>query len=476
MVFSPRAARDEALQSLRYFEATQESDGHWAQNQWVDGTRNWKSIQMDETALPILLLNQLRREGVISDQSLFRYWPMVRSALGFLLRNGPSTLEDRWENARGFTPFTLAVSISAAVVAAEIAEICGEPALGDLFRDTADAWNDSLERWTYVENTELAHQLGVAGYYLRIAPLGPHGNPSKYNGTAEPHHKRPSDASGFSPAAIVSPDALAYVRFGLRSPDDPRIVNTIKVIDALLKVETPSGPAWHRYNHDGYGEKSNGSPFDYSRGIGRAWPLLTGERAHYELAAGRKGEAERLLAVMAAFANDTGMLPEQVWDSASIPERDLCFGKPTGSAMPLAWAHAEYLKLRRSLEDNRVFDMPAQTERRYLVEKTVSRVVIWRACAHPRWFRQARLCESKRCNRCWCVFQPQAAIPASCPCVTRDSACTSPMSRQHICRLAAKFVAASSRSDIHRFIEVTKNEAGQCLDGCLGVGTLGAQY
>ena len=64
-------------------------------------------------------------------------------------------------------------------------------------------------------------------------------------------------------------------------------MNTVKVIDALLKVETPRGPAWHRYNGDGYGEHDDGSPFD-GTGVGRAWPLLTGERAHYELAAGRR--------------------------------------------------------------------------------------------------------------------------------------------------------------------------------------------
>ena len=85
---------------------------------------------------------------------------------------------------------------------------------------------------------------------------------------------------------MVSLDALAFVRFGLRAPDDPRIVNTVKVIDATLKVDTPRGPAWHRYQGDGYGEHADGGPFD-GTGIGRAWPLLTGERAHYELAAGR---------------------------------------------------------------------------------------------------------------------------------------------------------------------------------------------
>ena len=63
------------------------------------------------------------------------------------------------------------------------------------------------------------------------------------------------------------------MRFGLRAPDDPRILNTIKVIDALLRVKLPQGPCWYRYNGDGYGLHEDGSPFDGlgSDGPGRCW-------------------------------------------------------------------------------------------------------------------------------------------------------------------------------------------------------------
>jgi glucoamylase len=135
------------------------------------------------------------------------------------------------------------------------------------------------------------------------------------------------------------------------------------VIDALLKVDTPGGPAWHRYNQDGYGEHEDGDAFD-GTGVGRIWPLLTGERAHYELAAGRAEEARGLLRVMESFASDGGLLPEQVWDAPDIPARELYFGRPSGSAMPLVWAHAEHVKLLRSLRDGRVFDLPPQTVQR----------------------------------------------------------------------------------------------------------------
>ena len=148
-------------------------------------------------------------------------------------------------------------------------------------------------------------------------------------------------------------------------------------MDALLRVDTPDGPAWRRYTADGYGEKEDGGPFD-GTGIGRAWPLLTGERGHYELAGGNFQEAARLLKALEKFANETGLIPEQVWDSGDIPERELVYGRPSGSAMPLVWAHAEYLKLRRSIQDKRIFDMPSQTVQRYLVDKIESRLTIWR--------------------------------------------------------------------------------------------------
>jgi glucoamylase len=177
--------------------------------------------------------------------------------------------------------------------------------------ETADAWHASLDYWTYVRDRRLARRVGIAGYYLRVAPADNHGEPAKHDTDLELWY-RPAVEREQPPARIVSPDALAYVRFGLRAPDDPRIVDTVKVIDATLKVETPRGPAWHRYNHDGYGEKTDGSPFDGKRGPGRAWPLLTGERAHYELAAGRREEAGRLLRAVEAFAGDGGLILEQV--------------------------------------------------------------------------------------------------------------------------------------------------------------------
>ena len=370
-------ARPDALRILRYLQATQDADGHWPQNQLVDGSKVWDSIQMGETALPVLLVDLLLREGAIPAEDLGSYWPMVRSAVAYILRVGPASEEDRWEDSRGFTPYTLSALISALLVASELAGAHGEPGVATYLRESADAWHANIDFWTYVEGTELAGEIGVRGYYIRIAPPDDRGEPAKYDGALKFWYM-PDGEKDQAPARIVSPDALAYVRFGLRAADDPRIVDTVKVIDAINKVDLPQGPCWHRYNHDGYGEKRDGSPFDDKQGIGRAWPLLTGERGHFELAAGHPDEAARMLRAMAGFANEGGMIPEQVWDSAAIPEKGLHPGRPSGSSMPLAWAHAEYLKLRRSLADGRAFDTPPQTTQRYLVEKVESPFMIWR--------------------------------------------------------------------------------------------------
>jgi glucoamylase len=369
-------AQADARRVLNYLQVTQEADGHWSQNMWLDGTPYWGGVQMDETAFPILLVDLARREGVLEPGDVARLWPMVRRAAGFLVRDGPVTQQDRWEEDPGYSPFTLAVEIAALLAAADLADLNEEPVIAVYLRETADAWNASIEYWTYVTGTDLAGQVGVEGYYVRIAPPETSEAASPAAGFVPIKNRPPGQ--GAEPAAhLVSPDALALVRFGLRAPDHPRILNTVKVIDNLLKVETPYGPAWRRYNDDGYGEHEDGAPFD-SSGVGRAWPLLTGERAHYELAAGRRQEAERLLRTLEAFANEGGMFPEQIWDAPDLPERELFFGKASGSAMPLVWAHAEYVKLCRSLREGRVFDMPPQPVQRYQVEGTGSPYALWR--------------------------------------------------------------------------------------------------
>lgn len=372
-------AYDEVVRVVRYLRAVQEDDGSWPQNCWLDGTPYWHGVQLDECAFPILLLEMAWRDGAVPRPILPAYWSMVARAAGFVIRMGPQTNQDRWEENAGYTPFTLAVQIAALLAAADLAEACDIEGVADFLRDTADAWNDQIEDWIYVTDTSLAREVGVAGYYIRIAPEVPGEARAELRGTVEVRN-RFAGACDVATDELISTDALALVRFGLRAADDPRMVDTVKVIDHVLKVDLPYGPGWRRYNGDGYGEHEDGSAYD-GTGIGRVWPLLAAERAHYELAAGRRGEAEHLLSVMESGASPGKLLPEQVWDSAPIPALELEPGKPSGSAMPLVWAHAEHIKLLRSLTDGAVFDRPPQPVRRYLREKRKARCRQWR----PDW-------------------------------------------------------------------------------------------
>ncbi|HJV65183.1 MAG TPA: glucan 1,4-alpha-glucosidase [Geomonas sp.] len=369
-------AQAEVGRVLRYLQATQEADGHWAQNMWLDGMPYWNGIQMDETALPVLLVDLARREGALDDELLARFWPMVRQAVSYLVCNGPVSPQDRWEEDPGYSPFTVAAEIAALLAAAEMAELQGEPPVAAYLRETADVWNACIDRWMFVTGGDWCERYQVSGYYVRITPVDPVESAFRFQERVVVKNVVKGEES-MQASHLVSPDALALVRFGLREADDPRITDSLKVIDALLRFETAKGPLWHRYNDDGYGEHADGEPFD-GTGIGRAWPLLTGERGHYELAAGRTAEARRLQRAMEEYASPEGLIPEQIWDAADLPERELFQGRPSGSAMPLVWAHAEYLKLLRSLYDGRVFDLPPQTVQRYLKEKAAAPFLVWR--------------------------------------------------------------------------------------------------
>lgn len=364
---------ESARRILFYLISTQEADGHWPQNMWLDGKPYWSGIQIDETAFPILLADQLRRSGQLGETNP---WPMIRLASEFILKNGPVTSQDRWEEDGGYSPFTLAVEIAALLAAADFAAENGEKNMAKYLIETADSWNSMIERWTYVGDNDTSRKFGIDGYYIRIAPPEEAESSSPATGFV-PIKNRPPGQSYGKATHIISPDALALVRFGLRSAADKRITDTVRIIDAMLRTDVKTGVVWHRYNGDGYGEHRDGKPFD-GTGIGRGWPLLAGERAHYEIARGNPEAAEFLRRVIENQTSDGMMIPEQVWDSDDIPKKGLYNGKPSGSAMPLVWAHAEYLKLLRSLHDGKIFDMPPQPVERYQNKSTTSRIFIWK--------------------------------------------------------------------------------------------------
>lgn len=361
-----------ARRALFYLECTQDADGHWPQNMWLDGTQHWKSAEADETALPILLADALRRAGELHNH---HPWPLIQKAAAYLVCNGPAAQEDRWEALPGYTTFTMAVEIAALLAAADFADRNEKQDIAEFLRQTADAWNEAVDEFTYVTNTTLAERYGVAGYYVRIMPPTAISRAPLHTLTIR-LTDHPKKKQQYRAVDIVSPDALALVRFGLRAPDDPRILNTVKVVDATLKVETSTGAAWRRFTDDGYGEHVDGSPFR-KMGVGRGWPLLAGERAHYELDRGDSRTAEELRQTIGRQTSECGLIPEQIWDAPDIPEHHLFNGHPTGSGMPLVWAHAEYIQLLRSLRDGRVWSKPPQTYERYVKQNTAARFQIW---------------------------------------------------------------------------------------------------
>jgi glucoamylase len=355
----------DAARTLAYLIGTQAEDGSWAQNYFPDGRGYWTGNQLDEVALPVLLACKLKSVGALSITVPVE--TMIRKAIAHIVRSGPASDQDRWEENAGISPFTLTVSICALVAAAEF---FGEEE-HDYLLSLADSWNERIEAWTYVTNGPYCGPAGVSGYYVRLAPLAAKG------GLEGKVLVRNRDAGDGLVAAgdLVGLEFLYYVRAGLRAADDPRIVATVKVIDRFLKVDTPSGPSYHRYNGDGYGENVDGSAFDGS-GVGRLWPLLTGERGHYAVCAGEDGKP--WLEAMVKMTGPGGLLPEQIWDSDPIPGLGLYPGKPSGSAMPLVWAHAEFLKLLAADANKRPAELLDAVESRYGRAIPTARVWHWR--------------------------------------------------------------------------------------------------
>ncbi|WP_345933721.1 glycoside hydrolase family 15 protein [Granulicella sp. WH15] len=354
--------------ALVYLACTQRPDGSFAQNFWVNGEPYWSGIQLDEVAFPIILAWRLWKQNGLGDFNIF---PFVVNAAAFLIRYAPVTQQERWEENAGYSPSTLATVIAGLLCAADIMRAHQAKEMADFMETYADWIEAHLDEWTTTEDGILLE--GVKRHYMRIRPPAP-GEPF-YNDQVAPGHIRLSNREAgerneFDAREVIDAGFLELVRYGIRRADDPLIVDSLKVVDSCLKYTTPYGDAWRRYNHDGYGQKKDGSNYDGS-GQGRCWPLLGGERAHYELAAGR--DVKSFIKAYESFASVGGMFPEQVWDHDDMPAEGLFYGKSAGSAQPLVWAHAEYLKLLRSVSDGKIFDQVSVVAERYLAEKRTFR-------------------------------------------------------------------------------------------------------
>jgi glucoamylase len=364
-----------ALRALIYLACAQRPDGGFPQNFWIDGRPYWNGIQLDEVSFPIMLAWRLHKHGALKD---FDPYHMVLRAAYFLVDNGPPTPQERWEENSGYSPSTLAANIAGLICAACFARDRGDLATAQFLEEYADFLEAQIETWTVTNQGFLVP--GIKRHYVRINPIDvgdPDADENLEGKRVHIQNRPPGAQAEFPVAEIVDGGFLELVRYGIRKAGDSLMEDSLRVIDTVLKTDFPAGPCWRRYTHDGYGQRDNGGPF-LGWGRGRPWPLLTGERGHYELAAGRDPTA--YLKAMELFANSTQLLPEQIWDQPDLPRRLLKFGGQTGSATPLMWAHAEYIKLLRSTSDGKVFDTIPEVCDRYLKRgRKPSRLRVWKS-------------------------------------------------------------------------------------------------
>jgi glucoamylase len=370
------------LRSLIYLSTSQLEDGSFPQNFWIDGQTYWRGIQLDEVGLPIILAWRMHKLNALES---FDPYQMVIRAASFILKMGPATEQDRWEEAGGYSPATIAIEISAMICAGQFARSRGDNETASYLEEYADFLESKVDELTCTTMGSLVP--GITRHYIRINPVDIN-NPVQGEDPNEAvltlANQPPNGRYEYPARDIVDAGFLELVRYGIRSPNDPLIVDSIRVVDAVLKTETPFGPSWHRYNFDGYGQKDDGSPYD-GWGRGRLWPLLTAERGHYELRAGH--DVKSYIQTMEKFASATAHLPEQVWDAEDIPQAHMRFGRSTGAVKPLVWAHSEYIKLLRSANDGIVFDSLPELEERYLrksVRRSIERrLEIWKHRRQP---------------------------------------------------------------------------------------------
>ncbi|HEX3720033.1 MAG TPA: glycoside hydrolase family 15 protein [Verrucomicrobiae bacterium] len=354
------------LRAQIWLAVIQRPDGSFPQNSWIDGRMYWPGLQLDEIAAPVLLAWRLRREGVQMGQCDLH--PTICRAMAYLILQGPVTTQERWEENSGYSPSTLAAVIAGMVCAGDFAQNEEDKAFLLAYADWLAA---HLEEWTVTTQGELVE--GFPRHYIRINPADPN-NPDPH---ADPNTTmiQVANGGGYHPARnVVGGDFLQLVRFGIRAANDPVVLSSIEVIDRVLKRDLPQGPCWRRYNHDGYGQKDDGAAFD-GTGVGRSWPIMTGERGHYELAAGR--DPMPYIQAIEKFANVGGMITEQLWDDDDLPDGKMKRGQPTGAAMPLCWSHAEYLSLVRSRHDGVCYDRIEPAYQRYVANPVPSTHDIW---------------------------------------------------------------------------------------------------
>ncbi len=349
--------------TLFLFERQQLPDGSMPRNSLVNGKTAPDSFgtQLDEVAYPILMAYQLG----LTDPSL--YANHVKPAANYLVAHGPASGSERWEEQAGYSPSTIAAEIAGLVAAGELARANGDTAAASIWLGVADDWQRSIKGWTVTTNGPLADH----PYFIRLSKTGDPNAAISYGvGNGGPT---------LDQRAVIDAGFLELVRLGALPAADRDIVASLPVVDATIESITPSGPGWHRYNGDGYGDRaSDGRPWAPSgQGTGHLWPVLSAERAEQALAAGDAATAASLLQGMQAFASGVGLIPEQDWElpdlaasafgtDPTIASIGFQNGDAAGSASPLTWSAASFVRLAADLVAGRNVALPAATHARYV--------------------------------------------------------------------------------------------------------------
>jgi glucoamylase len=356
--------RATARATVRFlFERQQLPDGAMPRNSLVNGrpAPDTFGVQLDEVTYPILMAWQVG----LTDGAFYR--DHLKRAADFAISHGPSFGSERWEEQGGFSPSTIAAEIAGLIAAADIAERNGDRAAARTYRGVADDFQRSVKGWTVTSNGPNSPD----PYFIRLSKTGDPNAAISYNvGNGGPT---------LDQREVIDAGFLELPRLGLLPADDPDVLRSLQVVDAAIRRDTASGPGWHRYNGDGYGDRdSDGRPWaPTGQGSGHLWPVLAGERAEHHLALGDAATAAGLADSMRRFASGFGLIPEQGWENPDLPPSpfgtppqvaSIGFqnGKPVGSSSPLTWSAAQFVRLVRDLAAGRLLEQPAVTADRYV--------------------------------------------------------------------------------------------------------------
>jgi glucan 1,4-alpha-glucosidase len=348
--------------TLFLFERQQQADGSMPRNSLVNGKTapDTGGIQLDETSYALLMADELH----LADPSL--YESHIKPAANFVASHGPSFGVERWEEQGGFSPSTIAAEIAGLVAAADLADANHDTASANVWRGVADDFQRSIKGWTVTTTGPFAPR-----YFIRLSKTGDPNAAISYNlGNGGPTVDQRS---------VIDAGFLELARLGELSATDPDILASLPVVDATIRSDTASGFGWHRYNGDGYGDRAtDGRPWAPTGvGTGHLWPALSSERAEQSLQTGDATGAAALLDGMDRFAGGVGLIPEQDWEEPDLarspfgtpPETasiGFANGEPAGSAGPLNWSAASFVRLFADLGTGSVGDRPQSTFERYV--------------------------------------------------------------------------------------------------------------